>query len=96
MPKCTRCGQCCISLTENGHFSLPISRQDARKISKLAKFNEYKASGKIAIVKSNFDVLYDLELSAEGLCPFLDMATKSCEIYNLMRPESCIKFQCYK
>ncbi len=96
MQKCIRCGQCCISLTEHGHFSLPISRQDARKISKLEKFKEYKALGKISIIKSNFDDLYDLELSAEGLCPFLDPATKLCEIYNLVRPETCNKFQCYK
>ncbi len=96
MEKCTRCGRCCMSLTEYGRFSLPLSREDAKTISKLAKFIEYKALGKIAIKKSTFDPLYDRELSAKGLCPFLDMATKSCEIYDLGRPESCKKFKCYE
>jgi Fe-S-cluster containining protein len=92
---CQRCGQCCKSLTENGRFSLPLSRQDAEKISKLSKFKDYKKLGKIKIIKSTFDGLYDKELSAKGFCPFLDPKTFSCEIYDQGRPSTCINFQCY-
>jgi Fe-S-cluster containining protein len=90
---CKRCLQCCITLTEHGKFSIPLTKEDAQILRKNLKFQEMKKANKISIKKGSDDPLYPYDLIAHGLCPFLDRTVKECIIYP-DRPSNCKKFTC--
>lgn len=92
--KCKMCGECCINLTENGKFCLPISKTDAKYLQQLPLFKKYLKAGKIVVLKGEYDLYYPFDLVADGLCPFFDPETKLCQIYSEYRPAACVKFQC--
>ena len=92
--ECTKCGECCLSLTENNIFTIPLTRKDARRLKSNAKFKELREAGKIEITKGNYDPFYPYDLVAEGYCPFLNLEIKRCIIYE-DRPSNCREFTCY-
>lgn len=91
--KCKGCGQCCISLTESGHFSLPLTKQDVQKLKHNKIIQNLLTSQDLRITKGNYDYYYPYDLVAEGFCPCFDQTTKRCIIYD-DRPSNCKAFAC--
>lgn len=92
--KCTKCAECCLSLTEDGIFTIPLTKKDAKRIKKNEVFRNLNKKKKVKIIKGTYDIFYPFDLYAEGPCPFLTTDTKKCTIY-FDRPSNCIKFKCY-
>ena len=90
---CTSCAKCCLSLTENGHFIIPISKEDCKKIKKNNVFKDMKKKGRVKIKKGKYDKFYPKELIGDGDCCFLTDVTKKCLIYE-DRPNVCKQFFC--
>ena len=91
---CTKCAHCCISLTENGQFCVPLTKEDAHRIRKNSIYQDFKGKNIINIVKGISDPYYPYDMVANGLCPFLDTAIMQCKIYP-DRPSNCASFTCY-
>jgi len=93
--ECIKCAQCCLSLTDNGKYSLPLTRGDARKLRKNKIYRSLLRQRTLRIQRGRFDPLYPFELRAKGPCPFLEGENKKrCLIY-VDRPSNCREFTCY-
>lgn len=91
---CNRCGKCCLSLTENGRFCVPLSKNDAKIIRSLQLYKELNREGKVKIIKGVYDPYYPYDMVAKGICPFYDEKRKECKIYFEHRPSICMNFEC--
>lgn len=77
--KCVGCGNCCTEL-------LPLTLKEVETIRKYVK--EHK-------IKPYSEIFFELNgmPSTNLMCPFRDLDTKTCRIYEV-RPNICRKFKC--
>jgi Fe-S-cluster containining protein len=93
MRDCKGCAECCLSLTENNKFLIPLTKADAARLRKNPIFQDLQKKKIIWISKGTYDYFYPYDLIANKLCPFLDLDLKICNIYP-DRPSNCKSFFC--
>ena len=77
--KCVGCGSCCTEL-------LPLTLKEVETIQNYVKENKIKPYSEIFFE-------YNGVPSMNLMCPFRDLDTKTCRIYEV-RPNSCRQFKC--
>ena len=77
--KCVGCGNCCTEL-------LPMTLKEVETIRKYVKEHKIKPYSEIFFE-------YNGAPSTNLMCPFRDLETKTCRIYDV-RPNICRKFKC--